>query len=223
MRQLTEYSSSLQVRVAGLDLVLHRAEDLESLWERMTDDEFGDDERLPYWTELWPASLVLSDWLKKNAAQIADQPCLDLGCGLGLTALVAASCRARVIGMDYEETALRYARKNAVENGLDSVRWVTMDWRKPALRPGGLSFVWGGDIMYERRFVAPVLDFLAYSLKRGATAWLAEPSREEIFNLFLQALAHRGWKHKLAHEQKIPAIYAQPAPVSVRLWELTKP
>ncbi len=223
MQQLTEYRASLQVKVAGLDLVLHRAGDLESLWEHMTDDEFGEDERLPYWTELWPASLVLSDWLKNNAGQIVDQPCLDLGCGLGLTALVAASCRARVIGMDYEEIALHYAKKNAVENNLDSVCWVTMDWRKPALRRESLSFVWGGDIMYERRFVGPVLDFLDYSLKRGAKAWLAEPSREEIFNLFCQALVHRGWKHKLVHEQKIPAIYAQPVPVSVRLWELTKP
>ncbi|SHN69604.1 class I SAM-dependent methyltransferase [Desulfovibrio litoralis] len=222
MQPLKEYSSSLNISVAGLDLVLHRHSNLEELWNQMTEEEFTSDERIPYWTELWPASLVLSDWLKQNSERIKNTNCLDLGCGLGLTALVAASCKANVIGMDYEKEALIYAKKNAIENGLDTVTWTAMDWRYPAVKKQSLDYLWGGDIMYERRFVQPVLDFLSYSLKPNAKAWLAEPSREEIFALFRHSLDRAGWQYKIVHTQKIPAIYAQAVPVSVRLWELGK-
>ena len=67
--------------------------------------EFTEDERLPYWTELWPSSLVLADWLYQRRESLRGQPCLDLGCGIGLTALVAQWLGANVIGMDYEPEA----------------------------------------------------------------------------------------------------------------------
>ena len=76
----------LTVNVCGRDWTLERAADMEALWESMT--EFTEDERLPYWTELWPSSLVLADWLYQRRESLRGQPCLDLGCGIGLTALV---------------------------------------------------------------------------------------------------------------------------------------
>ena len=48
----------LTVNACGRDWTLERAADMEALWESMT--EFTEDERLPYWTELWPSSLVLA-------------------------------------------------------------------------------------------------------------------------------------------------------------------
>ena len=76
----------LTVNACGRDWTLERAADMEALWESMT--EFTEDERLPYWTELWPSSLVLADWLYQRRESLRGQPCLDLGCGIGLTALV---------------------------------------------------------------------------------------------------------------------------------------
>ena len=46
----------LTVNACGRDWTLERAADMEALWESMT--EFTEDERLPYWTELWPSSPV---------------------------------------------------------------------------------------------------------------------------------------------------------------------
>lgn len=88
----------LTVNACGRDWTLERAADMEALWESMT--EFTEDERLPYWTELWPSSLVLADWLYQRRESLRGQPCLDLGCGIGLTALVAQWLGANVIGMD---------------------------------------------------------------------------------------------------------------------------
>lgn len=155
----------LTVNACGRDWTLERAADMEALWESMT--EFTEDERLPYWTELWPSSLVACR-LAVPAAREPARPALpDLGCGIGLTALVAQWLGANVIGMDYEPEALRFARRNAEHNAVPQPLWTVMDWRKPAVKRRSLRFIWGGDIMYEQRFAAPVLDFLEYALAGG--------------------------------------------------------
>ncbi len=95
-------SGRIEVASGGRQWTLLRPESLDVLWEAMTEEEFTEDERLPYWVELWPASLVLAEWLTLNRDRIRDRVCLDVGCGLGFTALVASRLGARVVGMDYE-------------------------------------------------------------------------------------------------------------------------
>ncbi|MDR2825421.1 MAG: 50S ribosomal protein L11 methyltransferase [Deltaproteobacteria bacterium] len=178
------------------------------------------DERLPYWVELWPASIALSDWLLLNKERISGKKCLDLGCGLGLTALVASSLNAQVLAVDYEEEALRYARLNAALNKARPPLWTVMDWRVPAVRPKAVDFIWGGDIMYERRFIDPVLDFLEYALAEGGLVWLAEPNRN-VYADFRAALLQRGWKSTRVSSAWVDPLHAQKSQVSVSLWELS--
>lgn len=221
MTTLTAYSPVITVNAAGRDWTLERAADLETLWEGMVDADFGDDERLPYWTELWPSSLVLADWLRDNAARIRGRVCLDMGCGLGLCSLVGQWLGGRVVGMDYEPQALFHARRNAVRNGIPQPLWSVMDWRAPAVRAHAADLVWGGDIMYERRFVTPVLDFLDHALTPRGTAWVAEPGRT-VYNHFREALDARGWQAGMVHVARTSALYEQPQSVTVHLWEITR-
>ena len=218
-KNVSGWQPVLRVMACGREWILERAADMESLWEAMT--EFTEDERLPYWTELWPSSLVLADWLHEQRARLQGSFCLDLGCGIGLTALVGQWLGANVIGMDYEPEALRYARLNAEHNGIPQPFWVVMDWRKPAVRRHSLRFIWGGDIMYEQRFAAPVLDFLDYALADDGVAWIAEPSRS-VYDVFRTALVNRRWSGKCVWEKSIPALYPQERPVPVRIWEIRK-
>ena len=205
----------------GREWILLRPADLESLWESITDEEFAEDERLPYWVELWPASLALAVWLSRQRNNIKGRVCLDLGCGLGFTALVGSWLGARVIGMDYESIALTYALQNTAANTLASPLWVAMDWRRPALVPGSCSFIWGGDIMYENRFVAPVFDFLDYALERNGTVWIAEPGRN-TYTLFKNTLIKKGWISRCVADNSVEALHTQRLPVSVKLWELSR-
>ncbi len=187
----------------------------------MSEEDFGDDERLPYWVELWPASLALADWLTGHADSIRGQRCLDLGCGLGLTAMAGTMAGARVIAMDYEPEALAYARKNAEANGVPQPLWTVMDWRFPAVRAGSVAFLWGGDVMYERRFVEPVLRFMNHVLAPNGRAWMAEPSRD-VYQSFRAALFSGGWTAERVYSGRLPALYEQPERVSVNLWELAR-
>jgi len=180
-----------------------------------------EDERLPYWTELWPASIALCAWLFEMRKAIRGHICLDIGCGLGLTALVAQWLGARVLAMDYEPEALRYARENTVQNKVASPLWTVMDWRRPALVPGCARYLWGGDIMYEARFASPVLDFMEYALAPGGRVWMAEPCRS-VYDAFHSVLHSRGWAGRCVHEQSVEGVYTQPVTVTVRVWELTR-
>ena len=118
----------IEAQVEGRSWTLERPADLESLWEAMCARSAGSpglggvpgfdggDERLPYWVELWPAAVLLARWLHRQGEGLRGRTCLDAGCGLGLSALVAASFGARVLAFDYEAEALRFARKNAALN-----------------------------------------------------------------------------------------------------------
>lgn len=210
------------LELLGRSWTLGRPSDLESLWEAMTDDAFAADERLPYWVELWPSSLALALWLADNKERIAGRICLDLGCGLGFTAMVGSWLGARVIGMDYEPDALRFARANAAANAVPAPVWAAMDWRAPALAAASLECVWGGDVMYENRFVEPVFTFLEYALAPGGVAWMAEPGRG-AYDHFMRALMRRGWRSRRVADRKVASLHVQEVPVSVKLWELSRP
>ena len=188
MAQLTSYTPTITVHAAGREWTLERAADLETLWNAMSEEgDAFDDERLPYWTELWPSSLVLADWLYSNKERIQGKHCLDIGCGLGLCSLVGTWLGAHVVAMDYEAEALYFARKNAFIKNVPMPLWTVMDWRYPAVVAQSIDHVWG-DIMYEKRFVEPVLDFLdsAILLVAGWQSWTS------VYDHFQSALKKRG-------------------------------
>lgn len=222
MASATHYEPEVSVRAAGRDWTLYREADFDSLWNSMASGLSDDEEdHIPYWTELWPSSIALANWLTQKAGEIAGQRCIDLGCGLGLTALAASSLGARVTAIDYEEPALHFARKNAEANGVSQPLWTVMDWRRPAVPAGGAHRIWGGDIMYERRFVGPVLNFLAHALAPDGRVWIAEPGRR-VYDAFLSGLSAGGWTGKKVYTEAVEALYAQSVPVTVAVWELRR-
>jgi predicted nicotinamide N-methyase len=224
-RLLEKKALAGQARAAGRLWRIARPADLETLWEKIASEEdasenFSQDERLPYWVQLWPASLALADWLAENRGRIAGRRCLELGCGLGLTALAASSLNAGVVAVDYEEEALHYARMNAALNGVREPLWAVMDWRVPAVLSRSFEVIWGSDILYERRFASPVLDFLEYALAPGGLVWLADPGRN-VYADFMEQLSRRGWKASKVRCCRVKALYGRKEPVHVDLWELS--
>jgi len=220
---LESYCSEINISVAGREWTLSRASNFDELWEQMVDDDLEDPEdHIPYWTELWPSSIALSHFLESRKNEISGKSCLDIGCGLGLTALVAESLGAKVLAMDIEEVALRHASQNAVKNKIfPAPSWTVMDWRRPAVQPHSMARIWGGDIMYERRFVAPVLSLFSHALAAEGKVWIAEPGRT-VYDAFLSALQGSCWEGRRVYTSKVDALYAQVVPVTVAIWELER-
>jgi predicted nicotinamide N-methyase len=114
------------------------------------EDAFEQDEFLPYWAELWPAALALAEALP----DVRGVRVVELGCGLGVTSLVAAARGAEVVATDWAEDAIALLRQNAARNGLD-VRALVRDWRDPWQERFDLAVA--ADVLYEQRNVEPVL------------------------------------------------------------------
>ncbi|MBI5518764.1 MAG: 50S ribosomal protein L11 methyltransferase [Desulfovibrio sp.] len=190
----------IEAEVAGRLWRLSRPADLESLWAAMGESDsasgWGADERLPYWVELWPAAVLLARFVAANPALVAGRACVDAGCGLGLSSLVAASCGARVLGFDYEPEALVFARANAalnLEPDEGAPLFAVMDWRTPALPRGGAQVLLGADILYERRFFEPVAALLDHALAPGGRAYIADPERSVSASVCAR-LEGKGWR-----------------------------
>ncbi len=210
--------------IAGTKWTIGSRADLETLWEEMENKpHWQDDERLPYWVDLWPASLALASWLYSRQSSLVQKTCVDMGCGLGLTALVGTALGAKVLAFDYEKAPLCYAADNAKINNISPPLFIQTDWRQPALSFASAQIIWAGDIIYERRFIKPVVSFLENILAPQGVVWIAEPGRN-FEQDFLHCMQNRGFSCEQAACIAVDQSYKSPkAPqIDVHILELKK-
>lgn len=180
---------------------VHGTGQLETLWKELDATGFGEDEFIPYWAEIWPSAVALGNVLAENRERIRGRLLLDLGCGLGLTTLVAAGCGARVIGCDYAEKALAHLRQSLRENHVHALL-VCMDWRDSCFGGMRFPFLAASDILYERRQAPAVDRFLRRHLTAQGVAWVAEPRRATA-DAAWSLLESRGWGVSLVGTQTV--------------------
>jgi predicted nicotinamide N-methyase len=172
MTELVEESFELDGLV--LDLLRPQRPD-----ELLDEEAFARDEFLPYWAELWPSGLALARALPERLDGVH---LLELGCGLGLPSLAAASRGARVTALDWAAEAIELLAVNAERNGvaLDAVH---ADWR--TFR-GRFDLVLAADLLYEERNVGSLLEVLP---ALAPEVLIAEPGRPHAAAFFAGAEA----------------------------------
>ena len=108
---------------------------------------------------------------------LADTSVLELGAGLGLAGLVAASRGAIVVQTDHDGAALeacaQMARLNAI-TGVSQVPGNWHDWRDDR----HYDLIIGADIAYDGDSHQPLLAIFARNLAPGGMILLADPERE---------------------------------------------
>jgi predicted nicotinamide N-methyase len=168
-RPLKELIEEL-VELGGRELSILRPPSAEKL---IDEEAFDEDEFLPYWAELWPSGLLLARTVA--ALDVGGLRVLELGCGLGLPSLAAASRGADVVATDWAEDAVELLRRNAARNGI-ALRAERVRWDEPERleREGPWELVLGADLLYEARN-AQQLEALLPRL--GGEVLLAEPGR----------------------------------------------
>ena len=159
--------------VAGVELRLERPASPEAL---VDEEEFDQDEFLPYWAELWPAAIALAEALP----EVRGLRVVELGCGLGVTSLAAAARGAHVKATDWSADAIELLRRNAERNGLVLDAEVR-DWRKPWAEHFDLALA--ADVLYERRNVEPVLARLRDLAPVALVALTGRPYEAEFLRL----------------------------------------
>ena len=172
---------------------LTKIKDLDAMLDDVDPVTFAEDERLPYWADLWPSAVGLARYLDRDVL-LHGKHVLELGCGLGLLGVVAARDGARVLCTDYEAEALAFARYNAVQNGCRHVRFRLVDWRHPALNRR-YDAILASDVIYEARNFGPLVALLQRFLARGGCAFFADPGRPNAVPFFA-LLRQRGFTYE---------------------------
>jgi len=143
----------------------------------------------PLWAKIWQASWVLADYLATMPVA-AKKQFLELGAGVGLVSIVAASFGHRITMSEYNHDALQFARANAHINDCPGLPIVELDWNRPQL-PGRFDYIVASEVIYKEEDCRPLMKLLKACLKPDGEVILAGEMRKssmdfykELANLF---------------------------------------
>lgn len=177
-----------------LRLQIDRPADIDALLDLAATDR---EQNLPYWAEIWPSGLALADAIATWRPAWNGVRVLEVGCGLGTTAIAASRAGADLVVTDYAAEALALCRRNVVLNGVPAPPARQLNWRTPDARGWAdlgapFAVVLAADVLYEQRDMEPLLTFLSSVTRPGGQLWLAEP-RRSVALAWLNAADRQGW------------------------------
>ena len=139
------------------------------------EEDFVKDERLPYWADVWPSSIILAEKLLELDG--SGRTALELGCGVGLSTLAGTSAGFDVLSTDYYEDALDVTRANVFRNLGTLARTRLVDWRHFPEDLGTFDLVFASDVLYEKEYAELLPILLRRLLVPRGIALIADPGR----------------------------------------------
>ena len=95
------------------------------------------------------ASIGLARYVEDLGTRLKDAHILEIGCGFGLTGIVACRMGAKVVFTDVEPDALRFAHHNAEQNDVKAkADFIQMDWNTPCFN-SKFRYILAADVIYE--------------------------------------------------------------------------
>lgn len=173
----------VELTVGSRQLTLLRVKDLQRWVDReaLLRDET---EEPPYWAHLWTGSLSLARYIEERV-ECRDLHVLDLGCGLGLTGIVAALKGGQVTFADREPEALAFATVNAQMNDCPLFEVKLLDFTQEVMGQR-FSLILGAEILYDRPAFPKLIAFLRHHLSPGGRALLADAKRTNTDDFYHQ-------------------------------------
>jgi len=183
------------LKIGREEFLIDRVTNIDDLIDEIDDRTFNEDERLPYWTELWPSGVALAEYIIENSGLFVGKQVLELGSGLGLCGMAAARAGAKVLFSDYELSSLVMVQLNFRRNFGHDPAVALIDWRQsPPNRQ--FDIVIAADVLYEKRWLEQVKRFIGGALVSRGFALIAEPGRA-VARPFFESLAGDGWCDKI--------------------------
>ena len=179
-------TTTVSVDVAGKPVSILKPRNSDDL---ISEADYVRDERLPYWADVWPSSVILATHMAKDDGR--GRSLLELGCGLGIVSTAAMRAGFDVLATDYYEDALRFTRANAWRCLQREPATRMVDWRELPSDLGTFDTIVAADVLYEMTYAEFVADALAAALAPKGTAIIADPGRIAV-DRFLEACAAHG-------------------------------
>ncbi len=163
---------------------------------------------MPYWATPWASGLAVAEAVVAEPGSVAGARVIELGCGLGITAMALVRAGARLTVVDCWGETLAFCRYNALRAGTQNpphgagdragtIRTRLADWRtdvgRDALIAGSpYDLVVAADVLYEPEDIAVLFTLLPRLVGPGGAVWLAEPGRTTS-RKFVQETDDAGW------------------------------
>ena len=146
-----------------------------------------------YWAHLWPIAesfarhVATTDWITPTTRV------LEIGAGLGLVGLVAASRCAHAVITDVNADAVATARRNAACNRIKNVTLAPFDYTTAPDASWLPDLLLASDVLYHRASHAPIGTLIR---DLGVPAMIADPNRPQADDLesTFESLGLRTWQ-----------------------------
>ncbi len=184
MAVISQYETEpIELTIGLRRLTLLRVKDLERWVDReaLLRDEAAEP---PYWAHLWTGALTLARYLEERV-ECRNLRVLDLGCGLGLTGIIAALKGGLVTFADKEPEALAFATANAQLNDCPLFEAELLDFTQDFLDQQ-FHLILGAEILYDRPTFPRLVSFLARHLSPNGRAVLADAKRTNTEDFYRQ-------------------------------------
>jgi predicted nicotinamide N-methyase len=183
-----------EIHVADRSFMIQRVKDIDALLNAISDEQFKNDERLPYWADIWPSAIALSEYVIENKSEFKNKNIIELGCGLGLVGITGTAMGGNVLFTDNDPQALGFTQINFKRNFKRPASVQLLDWRNPA-KSQLFDIIIAADIIYEERWLEPVLDILDHNLSSKGVAYIAAPDRTVSRGIY-EMIESRNWKRE---------------------------
>lgn len=156
-------------------------------------------DNFPLWARIWEGAIVLADYI--YSLNLETQRCLlEIGSGVGVAGIIAASLGHDVTITDYNKDAIAFACANACKNlgSKNTVKIKILDWRKPEISKK-YDYIIGSSVIYKEESFDPILDLFHMALKKDGQIILSENFSKNSLK-FLEVLSR---KYKVQAMKKI--------------------
>ncbi len=130
----------------------------------------------PYWTQVWPAAVAMSQFLDEHTDFIKNKKVLELAAGLGLPSLLAAQYASEVCCSDYLPEAVTVQQQSAKHNQLQNMYCIVADWNSLSTQLSADTLLLS-DINYDPAVFEILYQLLHRFLEQGTTIILSTPQR----------------------------------------------
>lgn len=136
----------------------------------------------PLWAKVWPASMVLADFMASQPVDPQRQ-ILEIGAGIGIAGIAASAFGHHVSISEYNKDALEFTKANAVINGFDNVPVFSMDWNHPRFKVRYDQII-GSEVIFREQDFSPILNLFKSALKLDGEVILVSEIRKPVLDFY---------------------------------------
>lgn len=172
---------------------------------------------------LWLSAQVLCEYFIAEHGHTRNNPVvppesaqtvLELGSGIGLTALVLQSLNLKVTATDTTVICEGFLRPNVMRNeiphGENSIDVVELDWfkaRGSIMNSQRFDYIVATDVVYESTLVPALCETIAVFATTNTAVYIAQEVRDPaLFDSFIETMCNSGFKGSRVSHAKLRKI-----------------